>query len=192
MDHGEPETAQSRLQPLTPPFSEQVASLLARYPSQGGYLLALFRVFANSPRFLAKGVTNLLDDDSPLSLRTRELVILRVTANRDCEYEWGVHVAVFARRAGLSDAEVRATRLGSSADPGWSEEDRLAIRVVDELCADARISDETARDVAALWSAEQQLEVLALCGNYQTVCFVANSAQLPPEPFAARFPRTDS
>lgn len=53
------------------------------------YLLQLFRVFANSPRFLKKGALNLLDKDSPLTLRQREIVILRVCANNDCEYEWG-------------------------------------------------------------------------------------------------------
>ncbi len=35
---------------------------------------------------------------------------------------------------------------------------------------------------------EQQLEVFPPCGNYHTLCFVANSANLAPEPFASRFP----
>jgi hypothetical protein len=38
------------------------------------------------------------------------------------------------------------------------------------------------------WTLEQQLEILALCGAYHTVSFVANTAQLPPEPFGVRFP----
>jgi hypothetical protein len=38
------------------------------------------------------------------------------------------------------------------------------------------------------WTAEQQLEILALCGTYNTVSFVANVARLENEPFAAKFP----
>ncbi|GAA3246389.1 carboxymuconolactone decarboxylase family protein [Dactylosporangium siamense] len=33
-----------------------------------------------------------------LTLREREIVILRTCARRGCEYEWGAHVLVFANR----------------------------------------------------------------------------------------------
>ena len=42
-------------------------------------------------------------------MREREIVIDRTSALNGCEYEWGVHVAIFAGHAGLSDEEVRAT-----------------------------------------------------------------------------------
>ena len=66
------------LTPLQPPFPEAVNAILESYPKQNGYLLKLFRVFARGPRFLRKGVLNLLDADSPLTLRDRELVKLRM------------------------------------------------------------------------------------------------------------------
>ena len=68
----------TQLTPITEPYPEDVAKVLVGYPQQGGYILALFRVFANSLRFMKKGVPNLLDKDSPLPLRIREIVILRV------------------------------------------------------------------------------------------------------------------
>jgi alkylhydroperoxidase family enzyme len=177
-----------RLQPLEPPYPSDIAALLERYPQRGGYLLTLFRTFANSRRFLEKGVANLLDEASPLPLRQREIVILRVTANLDCEYEWGVHVAAFARQAGFTDEQIAATRLGDAEAPCWTAEESLLIRAVDEICAKAWIGDATLPAFQEHWSLEQQLEILALCGNYHTVAFVANTARLPPEPFAARFP----
>jgi Carboxymuconolactone decarboxylase family len=129
-------TAMSRrLQPLEAPYAPDVAALLERYPKQGGYLLTLFRTFANSKRFLERGVANLLDKESPLPLRQREIVILRVTANLDCEYEWGVHVAAFGRAARFSDAQIAATRLAEADAPCWTAEEALLLRVVDELCA---------------------------------------------------------
>jgi alkylhydroperoxidase family enzyme len=90
------------LTPIEPPYASNIEAILKNYPKQQGYLLKLFRVFANSERFLLKGVPNLLDKDSPISLREREIVILRVCANNACEYEWGVHVTIFSQHANLT------------------------------------------------------------------------------------------
>lgn len=176
------------LAPIEPPYSPAVAAILARYPQQDGYLLTLFRTFANSQRFLEKGVANLLDRDSPLSLRQREIVILRITANLDCEYEWGVHVAVFASAAKLSEGEIAATRLGKADADCWTEEEKLLLRAIDDICYKGGVSETTLPAFEAAWSMPQQLEILALSGNYHTISFVANTARLPPEEFAARFP----
>lgn len=56
----------------------EISKILEKYPrGKDRYLLKLFRVFANSLRFLdKKGVFNLLDVDSPLSLREREIMAL--------------------------------------------------------------------------------------------------------------------
>jgi alkylhydroperoxidase family enzyme len=176
-----------QLQPIKEPYSKEVAEILSGYPQTDGYILKLFRVFANSIRFLRKGVLNLLDKDSPLSLRTREIVILRVTANLNCEYEWGVHVAVFAEHAGFLDSQVRATQALRTETAVWSEEENLLIRVVDELCATGSLQKETSMAFATTWTRAQQLEIFALCGNYHTISFVANVARLEGEDFAARF-----
>lgn len=177
-----------RLQPIQAPFPPDIATILARYPQQGGYLLALFRTFANSKRFLERAVANLLDKESPLTLRQREIVILRVTANLDCEYEWGVHVAAFAGAAGFSEAEIAATRRGAPNTECWTAEEQVLLRAVDELCKHGRVGAETLPAFQTAWTLAQQLEILALCGNYHTIAFVANTARLQPEPFAARFP----
>lgn len=175
------------LEPQIAPFPDDVARILERYPQQNGYLLALFRTFANSRRFLEKGVANLLDRESPLSLRQREIVILRVTARLDCEYEWGVHVGVFAQAARLTDEQINATRNGAADAACWSAEERLLLRVVDDVCSQGRVGDGALAEFEATWTLEQQLEILALCGNYHTVAFVANTARLAPKAFGARF-----
>ncbi len=177
-----------RLLPLDPPYPADVEAALARYPKRDGYLLSLFRVFANSPRFLRKGTANLLDRDSPLPMRERELVILRVCARRNCEYEWGVHVGAFADHVGFTAAQVEATRLGTADAACWTAREQTLLQVVDELCRDGTLARDTRNRFQATWPVDAQLEILALAGNYQTISFVANVAALPPEPFAARFP----
>lgn len=176
------------LTPLTAPYSPDVAEILAAYPSTDGYILTLFRTFANSVRFLKKGVPNLLDRESPLPLRVREIVILRTTANRNCEYEWGVHVAIFAKAAKLTPAQVAATRAAGVDAALWTAEEASLIRAIDDLCSTGGMSDTVLARFEADWSPEQQLEILALCGTYHTVSFVANTARLPGEAFGATFP----
>ncbi len=174
------------LQPLEAPFSEEVDQILAQYPKQDGYILSLFRTFANSARFLTKGVPNLLDRASPVDLRTREIVILRTTANRNCEYEWGVHVSIFSAAARLSEQQIEATRTDNL--DCWSPEEGRLIATVDQLCATGGLDQNLLPKFQRDWNNEQQLEILALIGTYSTISYVANVAQLPPEPFGARFP----
>ena len=178
------------LEPLEPPFSPEVAEIFRTYPQDGdGYILKLFRVFANSIRFATKkGATNLLDKDSPLSLREREIVILRVTANNNCEYEWGVHVSVFGKAAGLTPEQIASTRLDSSNAACWAEQESVLLECVDQLCERATIDDETYARFQDLWTVEQQLEILALCGNYHLISFVANTSRIDNESTAAVFP----
>jgi alkylhydroperoxidase family enzyme len=176
------------LEPLPEPFAPDIAAILAHYPQRDGYLIQLFRVFANSRRFLERGTVNLLDRASPLVLRERELVILRTCANNDCEYEWGVHITAFGSHAGLGGEHMRATRLEQSDATCWTPREALLLGVVDELCASGTLADATRAAFQETWTAEEQLEILALCGNYHTISFVANVARLPGESFGARFP----
>ena len=177
-----------KLQPVEEPFADDIAAVLKHYPQQNGYLLKLFRTFANSLRFLNKGVPNLLDKDSPLSLREREIVILRVTANLNCEYEWGVHVTAFAKAAEFTDKQVAATKTGDLNAGCWNTKEQLLLKAVDELCDGGGITAATYDAVAEHWSREEQLEILALAGTYHTVSFVANTSGIGNEPFGAKFP----
>ncbi|MBL4826151.1 MAG: carboxymuconolactone decarboxylase family protein [Spongiibacteraceae bacterium] len=178
------------LKPVERPFSPEIEKILVQYPrGADGNIIKLFRVFANSLRFLSnKGVTNLLDKDSPLSLKEREIIILRVTANKNCEYEWGIHVSVFSKAAGLSEKQLAATKLSGSDADIWSTEESLLIKCVDDICLHALIRDDTYTLFQEQWNLEQQLEILALCGNYHTVSFVANTARIPIEEIGEKFP----
>lgn len=178
----------NHLQPLPQPWPDEVSALLAAYPQANGEILSLFRTFANSQRFLRKGVPNLLDRDSPLPLRIRELVILRVTALRQCDYEWGIHAAIFARAARLDAAQLVATRAPTIDPEMWAATEATLLTAIDQLCTNGRLTPATQQAFEADWTCAQQLEICALAGAYQTVSFVANLAGLPPEPFSANLP----
>jgi alkylhydroperoxidase family enzyme len=179
---------ESRIPPLPEPWPADVADALRAMMPPGVPPLALFRVLARSPRILGKIRASNLLDRGPLDRRERELVILRTCARCGSEYEWGVHVAIFARRFGLSDAEIAGTRRAGSDDALWSPRDRLLVRLVDELHDRAALSDTLWSALRPLWSDEQLIELIVLAGFYHTISFVTNALRIPLEDSAERFP----
>ncbi|QKG70419.1 carboxymuconolactone decarboxylase family protein [Erythrobacter mangrovi] len=179
---------QNRLAPLEEPYPEDVAKLLEAYPKANGQILSLFRTFANSGRFLKKGVANFLDKESPLPLRIREIVILRVTALFGCEYEWGVHTAIFAAHAKFDDRQLADLASAEATFEAWPSSEAALIKSIDQLCRTGRLDDAAQASFEVDWSVEQQLEIIAIVGAYHTVSMVANVARLPLEGFARPFP----
>jgi alkylhydroperoxidase family enzyme len=181
----------SRIAPLEPPYASDAGAVLAAMMPPGVPPIALFRLFArNVPmtRAMHSWGRYQLGRDLTLTMRQREIVIDRTCARCGCVSEWGVHVAFFAGRVGLTPEQVRASARGASDDAAWSEEERLLIRLVDELHDGAQISDPLWTALAAAFSVEQVFESIALVGFYHTVSYFANGLRLPLEPFSAPFP----
>jgi alkylhydroperoxidase family enzyme len=177
-----------RIEPLEAPYEPEVAGHLAAMMPPGVEPLRLFRILARNPRVLGKiRASNLLDRGS-IDRVDRELVILRTCARCRSEYEWGVHVAVFARRFGISEAKIAGTVEWSPRDPRWAPRERLLVGLVDELHDDSGVSDERWADLARTFSEAQIVELLVLAGFYHTISFVTNALQIDLEANAERFP----
>jgi 4-carboxymuconolactone decarboxylase len=73
-----------------------------------------------------------------------------------------VHVAFFAQRVALTQEQIRATVHGDANDPVWGVDERLLIRMVDELHDSATLSEGIWDALAATFSVEQILELIAL------------------------------
>jgi alkylhydroperoxidase family enzyme len=178
---------QPRIAPLTAPYPPEIQAQFDRI-MRGAPPLTLFRVMAGHARAWDKFRASGLLDPGPLSLRQREIVIDRTCALDRCEYEWGVHVAIFAEAAGLSDDEVRATVQGEATSPCWSQAEQALIASVDALHKRATLDDAEFVALSAHYDEAQMLEVMLLCGFYRTVSYLANGLRLPLEENAARFP----
>ena len=178
----------ARIAPAAAPFSPSIQAALDRVMPPGVPPLALFTTLARDERLFGKFFAGGLLDKGHLTLREREIVIHRVTALCGSEYEWGVHVAFFARRVGLDDAQLGSIVHGGAQDACWSEAERLLVRLCDELHRTCTVSDELWTALRAGRSEETLMELLLLAGFYRTVSYLTNSLQLPLEPFAARFP----
>jgi alkylhydroperoxidase family enzyme len=175
-----------RLEPLAEPYPPEVAQELARMMPPGVPPIALFRTVAHNPRVLGRWRGGHLLDKGSITLRQREIVILRTTARLGAEYEWGVHIAFFAAKAGFSEAERAATvHRGPEA---WSGAEALLVRIVDALVDDATLSDTLWAEAAAQFSPSQLIEILSLVGFYHLVAFVVNATGVAREPGAPGFP----
>jgi alkylhydroperoxidase family enzyme len=115
-------------------------------------------------------------------------VIDRTCALTGCEYEWGVHVAIFADAAGLTEEQVRATVLDGADAPCWSAAEQALITAVDALHARAALGEAEFNALSAHYDDAKIFEIILLCGFYRTVAYLANGLALPLEQKAARFP----
>jgi alkylhydroperoxidase family enzyme len=174
-----------RIEPLSPPYDEPAAEYLAATMPAGQEPIKLFRTLAANlemARAMTTWARHELGRRLTISLREREILIDRTCANCGCEYEWGVHVAYFGQRAGLSEAQVRSLTHGTAADPCWdSDNERLLIRVADELHEQSDVSTTLWDDLRTHYSDAQLLDIVMLCGWYHAISFVSNAAQVELE-----------
>jgi AhpD family alkylhydroperoxidase len=108
-----------------------------------------------------------------ISVRQRELLVLRVAQLRQCEYEWAQHM-VLAADAGLTADDVTRIQEGPDA-PGWSELDRALLSAADELVRDARIADATWTTLAEELDDRQLMDVVFTVGAYDLLAMALRS-----------------
>ncbi|WP_410621686.1 carboxymuconolactone decarboxylase family protein [Amycolatopsis sp. cmx-8-4] len=170
-----------RIAPLEPPYDDESAAALDLL----GPPIGLFRVWARRPD-LARGIAGwgsyYLSRRSALTLRQRELVIDRTTALCGADYEWGVHVATFAGKAGLDAGQLASLATGGPADACWDAADRAVLTAVDEFHATADLADGTWADLVTAVGEDATLEVVLVCGWYHAISFTVRALRLPLEP----------
>jgi alkylhydroperoxidase family enzyme len=115
---------------------------------------------------------------STLSIRQRELVILRVAALRDAAYEWAQHVDMATRDAGMSVDEIARVAEGPDADD-WSPSERALLRAADELVADATLTDDTWRALAAELDTHQLMDLVFTVGAYDLLAMALRTFGVP-------------
>ncbi len=181
----------SRVSPLEPPYTPEVAAQLKSMMPPGVEPILLFRTFAkNLP--MARAMRSWggyeLNRELSVSMRQREIVIDRTCARCGCEYEWGVHVAFFAERVSLSAEQVASLTHGDHLDPCWAEEsDRLLVRLADALHDRSDVEDDLWSELAFHFDEAQLLDLTMLCGWYHAISFTARAARVPLEAGAPTF-----
>lgn len=150
--------------------------LFERLEAQGG-VLNIFRALSHSPealrRFMKFG--SYLLGEGKLDPRLRELAILRAGALCRSPYEFSQHIA-FGRRAGLSDAQIRAI-----SDPSTRFFDAKQMAVISyagELTSEARTADATFQAVSGFLNEEEIVELTLVIGFYNLVSRTLNALEV--------------
>ena len=177
----------ARIAPASEPLPDDIRQAVDAI-MRGRPPLLLFTTLARDRRLFFKFFNSGLLDRGHLTIRQREIVIDRVTASCGAEYEWGVHVSVFAAKAGLTEEQITSLTVGGPEDACWTDADRLLIRLCDNLHEDCTVDDALWAELTRHYEDEALLELLMLAGTYRTVSYLVNSLRLPPEPGASRFP----
>jgi alkylhydroperoxidase family enzyme len=176
-----------RIAPVEPPYLESMQQDFDRV-MRGLPPLNIFRTVAHNPRVLSRMVAGGLLDKGSISLRQRELVILRICARCRAEYEWGVHVAAYGAKAQFTPEQVAATVHGDAAAPVWSGEERLLIGLCDTLQQRQEVDDALWAELSAVFSPAQLIELLMLAGFYLMVSCVVKATRIEHQPGTPRFP----
>ncbi len=181
----------SRISPVQPPYEDDVGDQLEAMMPPGVPPILLFRTFVkNLAMTNAMGAWGSyeLSKRLSLSMRDREIVIDRTCARCRCEYEWGVHVAFFANRVGLTTEQISSLTHGASRDPCWANQrDRVLIDVADALHDECRIPDGLWERLSEELTEVEILDLLMLCGWYHAISFAANGVELTLEDEAPQF-----
>jgi len=170
-----------------PPYPAKVEAALTAIMPPGVPPLALFRAVANNERVFLRMMAGGLLDRGSVTMREREIVIAHVTWLCGAEYEYGVHVAFFGPKVGLTPEELAAICGAEAREGVLTDRERLLLRAAAELHRTATLREETWAAMAIEWTAEQLVELVALVGQYHAVSFLANALAVCHEPFAARF-----
>ncbi|MBV1905896.1 MAG: carboxymuconolactone decarboxylase family protein [Pseudomonadales bacterium] len=110
---------------------------------------------------------------SSLAPRLREMAIMRVGLQTNCEYEWGQHVLMSAS-AGLNADDHARIQAGPEAE-GWNEVEQAVLLITDELIKDTMISDANWSLASKHLSEQQITDLIFTIGNYNMLAMALNS-----------------
>ncbi len=112
-----------------------------------------------------------------LSRHEAEVVILRVSHLRDCEYELQQHRRL-ARSRGLDQALQQKIFEGPAAE-GLADRDRALLRATDEFVLDRAVSPPTWATLSGYLNRKQLIEFCLLTAQYDGLAATMNTLQLP-------------
>jgi AhpD family alkylhydroperoxidase len=111
-----------------------------------------------------------------LDRQTREMTILRVAIRKRSRYEWAQHLKS-ARRAGITDEEIRAIAAGTATGLAG-----LLVRAVDELTDGCALSEGTYSQLSGRFSQRQLMSLVFLIGTYSLLSTVFGAFRLELDP----------
>ena len=151
------------------PLNFDILGLLARHP-------AMAQDFLRYNGFLLRR--------GELSLRLRELVVLRVAHARRSAFFWGEHFRI-ATSGGMSEEDIDRLARGNA---GFDGVDLLVLEATDEMLADGRAKAATWKRLVEDLGTHQAMELIFVFGTYAMLATACDTWELTPPPGSAKLP----
>ncbi|MBO0852390.1 MAG: carboxymuconolactone decarboxylase family protein [Nocardia sp.] len=148
----------------THPAGANLLGTLARYP-------ALTKAFLTFNGHLLYGST--------LTDRQRELMILRVAAIRECDYEWAQH-SILAKIAGVPPEQIDKVADIELGDE-WTVAEKALLAATDELLSDGVVGTPTWKILAGEFDERQLMDIVFTVGTYDMLAMAMRSFGIEPD-----------
>ena len=148
----------------------------------------VYTTFANHPALFQAigGVAVHILHRNSLPDRAREVAIIRACARACGAYPYRQHVGI-GRSVGVSEAEI--AMLGQLRPAGLGEMPRILVEMVDGLHRDNDLDDGVWQRAQSVFSNDQIMDVILICGFYGLISTVLNLARTPLEPGSDSLPK---
>jgi AhpD family alkylhydroperoxidase len=148
--------------------SPDIAALAAKIRgARGGRLHEFYRALLHTPGLASAwfDFNNAVRFLTGLDDRARELVIMRVAALTGCNYVFSVHVALYAKPAGVTQDEIEALR--KRGKPAlFSGRDSALLAYVEAMTRDVEVPDAVFEDMRGYFNDRDVVEVTVLTAAY--------------------------
>lgn len=171
----EPRLSAPRIPPVEPESWEPSVTALVGAPEGGSKVLNALKTLAGYPDLLRRMSPwgGHLFLKTSLTIRDREMVILRTCWRCQSAYEWAQHRALAEAAAGLTEADFEA--VVAPATRAQLEWDQVLLAATDQLLEDHFID-------AVLWAAlserldhKQLMDLVFTVGHYASMCAAWNT-----------------
>jgi 4-carboxymuconolactone decarboxylase len=156
----------------------------AKY-SRGGRADNALKTLLNVPEVVEALMpfTNYLTDESTLSPRHRELLMLRTAWLCGNQFLWAAHTAV-GRKIPLTDGEIRRIAQGPDV-PGWDPFEATLLRMADQLYRNSFVNDAIWKTLAAKYDVPQLIDAVETVNHFTILSLLYNSLGVQPDEMAS-------
>ncbi|HEX3869532.1 MAG TPA: carboxymuconolactone decarboxylase family protein, partial [Pirellulales bacterium] len=123
--------------------------------------------------------TNYLLNESSLSPRHRELLVLRTAWLLGNEPLWATH-AKAARDAGMSSSEIRRVAQGPD-EAGWDPFEAMLLRLADELFRNSSVTNSTWRALSSRYDMNNLMDAVETVNHFLVLSIVYNTFGVQPD-----------
>ena len=120
-----------------------------------------------------------LTEESTLSPRRRELLILRAAWLCGSQPLWATHAAR-ARALGMSPDEIHRIADGPDA-PGWDAQDQTLLRLADQLYLSSSVTDATWNALTAMYDEHHLMDAVETVNHFTVLSMIYNSFGVQPD-----------